>query len=1151
MLVGNDFLPHLPCYHINKNSLVDLYKAYIEVMPEHGNINELGVLNRQRLQIFLSKLAEMEKQKFKDHPDEFKIKKDDLKRCVARDEPDSAVAAQTNLDSVKSDHSQNDSEKDLAEEDGFERCKRVYYEQKLGIKNVDPECLKQLTFSYIEALQWNLSYYYDGCQSWSWCYLYHYAPYVSDMVGFDAFKENLSFELSAPFLPYEQLLSVMPIGSKRFLPESYQEMMCNEDSPLAGCYPIQFNLDLNGKRQLWEAVCLIPFINESKLKQASEIAKLGLTDEEKEHNQHKPQLLYTFSQMQRPIYPSSLPGVLPDITANHAECVELPYNEFHVPVDQLKKGISKKLKFQTHFYGFPSLKFLPFIPMIKNEKIRVFEQISKLDNVILKLTDVPDNSYLNLTKYLEKNIWYNFPYPKEGKLISIFDGSSLHMLRQTKTQTKYVKQRPSDFICHKYIRKVQEFKDQAMLKQGILIENGTALCQIRPVIGHSVKVNADGSIGKEKQFSSVESSVLGKTFMPRLRIVQPKLSLSDEVKAVDLYKIGVKCFLLDKRYYGDPSEIMFFNQQTNVAKVCVQPSYEPDLSEIVKNEGEILDASYLNQNELAMRLDVSPAQLKKIVGCFYVIKGGSKFKFNIGLQLKFKERRQCVLNYSIYFRKQWFFSNEVAKIIYTYMKRFPTVTSHIFNSDIQSNFDKPSSSAELFPMGKANEQFDELMKFLSDLPIKSERKISVDHRFLDRCLVRMIEDILPDSIKMLEKRKPTELSLNVSQVYCDLPVVTSRAHPDPNAVFKLYDRVVNVKGDFVVPQGLKGVVIGLEDNLDKSSDTMVTVCFDEPFEGAQMINTNDARAYVLPQCYLMNISHGKDQLVLSKSRRFNSQLPPIKHPRKEQFAFPNEQRVDPYYSGNYWSPNFNEFSFANSHQIPSGYYDYNSNYVPNPHRYKPDYHLNQPQRPRTYNPNQYPNQYPNFGSMNYQANYQANHQASHRTNYQVPDQQPSTSRSQHPPQTGEKHLDGWKCLMESANEALKSEKPNPFRHLTFNPTIKLTNNSRTASKNEKDKTLKSIEATEPASGKRDNVEKSNRSKSVKNCEKKPEVVQEKESDPVELISSPEDDPVICKVTEEANKETTIEVDATDEAPIVESNELAVDQLTEAEWPKLK
>lgn len=139
--------------------------------------------------------------------------------------------------------------------------------------------LKDQAEGYVKAIQWNLHYYYNGCCSWSWFYPHHYAPYISDIKGFSNLK--IEFELGQPFKPYEQvltqfffvsnricvhvwlqLLAVLPAASKTLLPTCYHELMTSDDSLIKKYYPVDFRKDLNGKKQDWEAVVLVPFIDE-------------------------------------------------------------------------------------------------------------------------------------------------------------------------------------------------------------------------------------------------------------------------------------------------------------------------------------------------------------------------------------------------------------------------------------------------------------------------------------------------------------------------------------------------------------------------------------------------------------------------------------------------------------------------------------------------------------------------------------------------------------------------------------------------------------------------------------------------------------------------------------------------------------------------
>ena len=100
--------------------------------------------------------------------------------------------------------------------------------------------LRDQAEGYVRAIQWILHYYYDGVCSWSWFYPHHYAPYVSDIRDFASL--DLHFELGQPFLPYEQLLGVLPAASRALLPEAYRSLMCSANSPIIEFYPSQFQV---------------------------------------------------------------------------------------------------------------------------------------------------------------------------------------------------------------------------------------------------------------------------------------------------------------------------------------------------------------------------------------------------------------------------------------------------------------------------------------------------------------------------------------------------------------------------------------------------------------------------------------------------------------------------------------------------------------------------------------------------------------------------------------------------------------------------------------------------------------------------------------------------------------------------------------------
>jgi 5'-3' exonuclease len=83
-----------------------------------------------------------------------------------------------------------------------------------------------------------------------------------DDEGFGTF----AFESGTPLDSLAQLLSVLPPQSASLLPEPLGRLMLHPSSPLTSYYPSEFVSDPNGKRQSWEAVVQIPFLDADTLR---------------------------------------------------------------------------------------------------------------------------------------------------------------------------------------------------------------------------------------------------------------------------------------------------------------------------------------------------------------------------------------------------------------------------------------------------------------------------------------------------------------------------------------------------------------------------------------------------------------------------------------------------------------------------------------------------------------------------------------------------------------------------------------------------------------------------------------------------------------------------------------------------------------------
>lgn len=177
--------------------------------------------------------------------------------------------------------------------------KERYYRQKFGIELTDTEFIQNLTKSYVEGLAWVLHYYYQGTPSWQWYYPYHFAPFAADFNDVD--KMDIKFELGQPFKPFEQLMGVFPAASRKHIPEVFQPLMVNEDSPIIDFYPPTFEIDMNGKKMAWQGVALLPFIDEKRLLEAMATEYPNLSDDEVRRNRWGNNVI--FASDDHPLYP--------------------------------------------------------------------------------------------------------------------------------------------------------------------------------------------------------------------------------------------------------------------------------------------------------------------------------------------------------------------------------------------------------------------------------------------------------------------------------------------------------------------------------------------------------------------------------------------------------------------------------------------------------------------------------------------------------------------------------------------------------------------------------------------------------------------------------------------------------------------------------
>ena len=251
MLIGNDFLPNLYCLEIGNEGIQTLHNCYIKAITNTEYLlNEANSISQNAFKQLFYNLKEEEGNlifkkylkslRFIKYPDTL------LNDCIESETIEGKTVSKLN----------------------FEKMKKEYYIKKFGDYN--EELIKNIVKEYIRGLQFVITYYVNKIPTYEWCYPYHYSPLMTDV--YDIVSNMSVREWNSlqewnykPALTLNQaLLAVIPPSSSGVLPEDLKKILdSNKDHEL---FTEDFKIDLEGKQQDYEAVCLLPIVSYKKLK---------------------------------------------------------------------------------------------------------------------------------------------------------------------------------------------------------------------------------------------------------------------------------------------------------------------------------------------------------------------------------------------------------------------------------------------------------------------------------------------------------------------------------------------------------------------------------------------------------------------------------------------------------------------------------------------------------------------------------------------------------------------------------------------------------------------------------------------------------------------------------------------------------------------
>ncbi|TPX52871.1 hypothetical protein SeMB42_g01129 [Synchytrium endobioticum] len=684
--------------------------------------------------------------------------------------------------------------KKLIEEE-YQAMKKHYYKEKLEIDRGNKEQMEKLVYHYVEGLQWVLLYYYEGVASWEWFYPYHYAPMTSDLVDLARFK--FEFQLGQPFLPFEQLMGVLPAASKQLIPAAYQDLMTDSGSPIIDMYPIDFQLDMNGKKAQWEAVVKIPFVDQTRLLRTLKAREGQLSQSEKQRNTWGPSTSFTYDPKNPQVYTSPIASVFPDIAA--CVCKMEDYNLPVVGLHGLVKGLCPGVQLGKHYMpGFPSLHTLSHTGVLSFHSVNVFGVESLRESMVITLSDNGKKAEDVCWEKFEKKVYISWPYLTEASVVGVSDEYFYYTLVATPScRTDIVRQQHTERSQDRFSREAEKCEGQYSKRFGTIIGPVDIMLHVLPLKGMALK--EDGSLVKE--FAENDIMVPMQTVVDSVATEDPRFLEKPPPPLSEEFPLCSRVFFLGGKSYGCIAEIQGYNENKLVITLLVPK--EPELENGLDFTRDM--ASEAQEQELYL-----PAyQVCRLVG----------------ISALALSKSQKVLGYSRKTENGWEYTQKVIDLIREYKSKFPEVLAVLDEKQGRGEF---YEDTDFFPPDKADEKLAELREWLNLHGVKGLERVSLASNALTKDHVHEIQaavDEIYKDIKLPGFKKITVRNVPRHSVLKPAHAKNRLAHQH----FDLGDRVLYVADIGIVPFGSPGTIVGLDGPL-------VEVLFDRPFMGGTTLD---------------------------------------------------------------------------------------------------------------------------------------------------------------------------------------------------------------------------------------------------------------------------------------------------------------------------
>ena len=749
----------------------------------------------------------------------------------------------------------------------FKKYKRRYYENKfkLSAPGADLIFIQKLSYQYMLGLQWVLLYYYQGVRSWNWFYPFHYAPFVSDINNIDIM--NLEFDLSQPFEPYQQLMSVLPSLSSDIIPTAFRKLMMDNNSPIIDFYPSTFETDLNGKTHEWESVVLLSFIEVDRLVLAMQELYQNLTEEEVLRN--KPGMLYRYSYKTARQKPVEAPfPYLPEISPCFSVEEELSRNHYPYEIDSLPKGLLPGANLDDYIPGYPTFNFVPHFKKKEVRQTYISNVIVDKQRIHLNVRKPEEPLTLEsvANKLVGKECLVNWPFLVRAFVEAVSDRNQVYELdpdsKERGMRVIEMDERERD----KWEKNAINIDHVYSSKNGVNLGYASFMVHANVVVGKRVQFcrkKDDHPIRVDPEWDTNGNLYLLQTVLTfdEVQTFDPSPSLS-ALTLSDIFFKGRECYIMRKDLYGSPAivdKVDEVSRQVQLKMYSINnQTYTNDMRAINSQYLKTLPRyrRYLPGYIIASKADIDKIVLSRITSGLFIYTGDAKrksysSKLMISLNVKNSKKNLCLSEYAIREDRGWLYNPRVIDYLREYKQRFPEVFAVLEANPTCDDY----YSCDMFNDESAEDRLAELKAWLFSLPCYEQSLVTCGSELLNTECIKMVEEITNDSNEDIATRLKSNRKIvkcKPKELFCPMFEFSEFA-PDREAVYFILDRVLSISSE--VPFGYVGTIIGYYPLSGK--ELLCEVLFDLEFPGSVSIRGSSKRAYTLKSSLLIDLTHGQ------------------------------------------------------------------------------------------------------------------------------------------------------------------------------------------------------------------------------------------------------------------------------------------------------